>query len=208
MFGFLIGTACLIGLVKVLRHGACGSPWGYRRMQWGYGGGYGPGGCGPVGYGGHCHGGAGPADFGGFGPTNGGPFRTHPREGFRRGGPFFANMMLRRLFETLDTTPGQEKAIVAAFEELRSEARKHRVEVKKTREDLAKVMRGPSVDETVLGELFARHDEAITALRKALIGAMAKVHDALEPEQRNRLADFIERTPGFWGSFGGHGAEG
>lgn len=207
MFGFLIGTVCLVGLVKVLRHGACGGPWGgYRRMHWAYGGGCGPSACGPSGYGYSGFGGGGPEDTGGFGPPNGGPFRTHARSGYRRG-PFFASMMMRRLFEMLDTTPGQEKAIVAAMEELRAEAAKHRVEVKKTREDLAKVMRGPSVDETVLGELFARHDEALTGLRKALVGAMAKVHDALEPEQRSRLADFIERTPNFWGSFGGQGVE-
>lgn len=216
MFGFLIGTACLIGLMKVLRRGSCGGRWGHHAMG-GYG--YGGGGCGsrfqggPWGHHGG-HGGYGYGDGGrdegredgsGFGPTHGGPFRTHGREGWRRGGPFFANMMLRRLFEMLDTTPGQEKVIAAAMEELRSEAAKHRAEVKKTREDIAKVMRGASVDETMMGELFARHDSALESMRKALVGAMAKVHEALEPEQRSRLADMIERTPGFWGSFGGRG---
>lgn len=209
MFGFLIGTACLIGLVRVLRGGgACGGRFGYRHHGYGYG--YGGGACGPYAFQGSCpsgYAGQGPWE-GGFGPTHGGPFRTHGREGFRRGGgSFMANMMLRRLFEVLDTTPGQEKVIAAAMEEMRAEMAKHRSEVGKTREDIAKVMRGPGVDETVMGELFARHDATLEAMRKALVGALAKVHEALEPEQRDRLASLIERTPGFWGAFGGRGVE-
>ncbi len=44
MLGFIIGTVCLIGLVKVLRRGGYG-PLGYARCGWGHGGhGRGPGG--------------------------------------------------------------------------------------------------------------------------------------------------------------------
>ena len=70
MFGFIIGTLSLIGLVKVLRHGR---GWGHGWHGGGYGG--------------------------------------------RR------NWMLRRLFQRLDTTPGQEKVITEAFEELQEKAR-------------------------------------------------------------------------------------
>jgi Spy/CpxP family protein refolding chaperone len=203
MLGFLIGTVCLIGLIRTLRRGSCGGGWGYR--NYGYGGA-----CGSrwSGGGGGYFGGHGPWE-GGHDNWQGGPFRTHARAGFRRGGGGYGmgNFVLRRLFEALDTSPGQEKVIAAAFEELRAEAAKHRGEVRKSREDLAKALRSPSFDETAMGELFARHDTALEALRKAVVGAMAKVHEALEPEQRTRLADLIEQTPGFWGAFGGRGVE-
>jgi len=203
MLGFLIGTVCLIGLVKVLRRGSCGG-YGYRGY---YGGGYG-GACGGGRFGGGGPWGGGPwvghgnQGEGGFeqGPGwHGGPFRTHGRAGFRPGGFGMTHFVLRRLYEALDTTPGQEKVIAAAMEELREAAAKHRGEARKSREDVAKAMRAPSFDETVMGELFARHDAALEEMRKAVVSAMAKVHEALEPEQRAKLADLVERTPGFWG---------
>jgi hypothetical protein len=59
-------------------------------------------------------------------------------------------------------------------------------------------MRSPAVDEVLFGEMFARHDAALEALRKAGVGAIAKVHDALDERQRARLADMIEAGPGFF----------
>jgi len=105
-------------------------------------------------------------------------------------------MFLRMLFQRLETTPGQEKVIVAAFEEMREAAGKARGEARSSRADLAKAMRSPAVDEVLFGEMFARHDAALEALRKAGIGAIAKVHDALDERQRARLADMIEAGPG------------
>jgi uncharacterized membrane protein len=175
MLGFIIGTACLIGLIKVLRRG---------RRGYGYG------------YGGGC---------GGGGRFRG--YRDHERDGhheggFRRGGwggwgggPGF---FLRAIVEQIDATPEQEKVIVAAFREVRDEAAKHREEARKSRADLAKAMRSPGFDEVLLGELFARHDTAIEAMRRAVMGALAKVHVVLDEKQRDHLADLIESGPGFF----------
>jgi uncharacterized membrane protein len=174
MLGIIIGTACLIGLVKVLRHG---------RGGYGYGG----GGCGGGRFRGHRD------HEGGFGRGEG---------GFRRGGwgswgggPGF---FLRAIIEQLDATPEQEKVIVAAFHEVRDEAVKNRAEMRRTRADIAKAMRSPGFDEVLLGELFARHDTAIEAMRRASTGALAKVHVVLDEKQRNDLADLIENGPGFF----------
>jgi hypothetical protein len=167
MLGFLIGTVCLVGLFKTLRWGRHGgSCYGYRR---GWGGGYGP-------YG--DHGGWGDGGYG-YGGGWGGP-----------------GVFLRMLFRRLETTPGQEKVIVAAYEEMREAVREARAEVKNTRAEIAKAMRGPAVDEVLFGEMFARHDAALDTLRKAAIGAVAKVHDALDERQRARFADIIESGPG------------
>lgn len=207
MFGFIIGTVCLIGLIKTLKGGCGGGGWG--RRGYGYGGGCGGGRWGG-GYGWGGHGGGwderGGPEYGEHG-GHGGPFRTHGRAwgggGFRRGG--MQSFFLRRLFEHLDATPGQEKVIAAAVEEMRQAMREHRSELQKTRADIAKAMRGANFDEVVLGELFARHDTAIEAMRKAAVGALGKVHEALDERQRARLADLLEQYPGFFG--GGRGVE-
>lgn len=207
MFGFILGTACLIGLVKVLRRGA----YGYGGCGYGgYGGSYG---CGGPGFtrGGYWGGRGGPwgghgGRWGGHGgPWGGGPFRGRGEpegdvqgrwegRGFGREGFF-----LRMLFEQLDATPGQEKVIAAAMREVREEASKSRDELRKTRADIAKAMRGGSFDEVLFGELFARHDAVMEAMRKAAMGALGKVHEALDEKQRERLAELIERGPSFFG---------
>src|SRR6476659_6155874 len=122
MLGFLIGTVCLIGLIKTLR-------WGRH---------------GHDGYGGGCGGGYGRRGWGG-----GDSWGDQDHRGGWGGG---RNVMLRGLFHRLDTTPGQEKAIKAALEELYEAARSARGEVSAARADVAKVMRSPAVDEVLFGE--------------------------------------------------------
>ena len=189
MFGFFIGTACLIGLVYTLRRGGCYGGYGYRRHARfaGCGNSDGPS-CGSWGN---------QDAEGDRDGSSGGPFRTHGRGHWNHGAPPMAFFFLRRVFQALDTTPGQEKVIRAAVEELVAEASKHRGEAQKSREDIARAMRSPSFDETVMGELFARHDASLEALRKAVVGALAKTHEALDEEQRKRLASMIERAGGF-----------
>lgn len=155
MIGILIGIACTIGLIKVLRRGrGCG----YRGGSW----------HGEGGHHGHRHG---------------------------RGGFF-----MRRVFERLDTTPGQEKVIREAFEELRGSARGMKDEVRHTRDAVSDALRAGIVDETQLGALFAHQDEKLTELRKTFIGALAKVNDALDEDQRRKLAEMIGSGRGFgWG---------
>jgi Spy/CpxP family protein refolding chaperone len=174
MLGFLIGTACLIGLVKVARwgrHGACAG-----------------GACGPgYGFRGHHHHGHGWGHHGGHGERGG------------RGGGWW----MRGLYERLDTTPGQEKVIRQAFDEVMEATRAGRGELDRTRRDVAAAIRAGGVDETAMGELFARHDETLREVRKTFVGALAKVSEALDEEQRKRLADMIERGAGGFGRFGG-----
>ena len=98
----------------------------------------------------------------------------------------------------LETTPGQEKVILAAIDEVREAARKARGEARSTRKDVAGAMRAPAFDEVLFGEMFGRHDAELTELRKALVGALAKVHDALDEKQRAKLAELIESGPGFF----------
>jgi Spy/CpxP family protein refolding chaperone len=173
MLGFLFGTACLIGLIKVAR----GSYHGYGchgGEAWGHGGGWG----------GHD------SHFG----RHGGGWRG--RTGF---GPRF---FLRSIFERLETTPGQEKVIVQATDELKSAFGKAKSDLRATRADFARVFRGDAVDEASVSDIFMAHDTVISETRRSAVEAVRKIHEALTEEQRAQVADFIEqgrRGRGGWG---------
>jgi uncharacterized membrane protein len=179
MLGFLIGTVCLIALVKVARRGRT---WGYGSPWMTHGGG--------------CGGGS---SWG----AGGGRGRGRRRGGWMGGG-LGRNFFLRAAFERLDTSPGQEKAIRAALEELRVVARSVRADVASTRADIARAMRGDLLDEDALSDVSTRVTAAGEAMRAAAVGALAKVHAALDEQQRATLADLIESGPGFGGR-GGYG---
>ncbi|MBX7191562.1 MAG: Spy/CpxP family protein refolding chaperone [Sandaracinaceae bacterium] len=192
MFGFVIGALSLIGLVKVLRAGrcgggygrrmgACGAGWGHHGGGWHQGGGW---------HGGGWHHGGG----WGHGGWQGGGWQG----GEGRGRNAFG---LRFVFERLDTTPGQEKVIRQAFDEVREAMQTGQGELEATRREIAAAIRAGHVDETQMGELYARHDEKLRTLRTTFFGALAKVTEALDEDQRKTLADLIDRGQGAF--FGG-----
>lgn len=142
MFGFVLGTACLAGLLYTLRRG-----------RW------------------HHH--------------HGGPGRRSWRG------------RLRWVFERLDTSPGQEKVLVQAADDLTEAFEKLRDELSATRAAIARSLRGESFDSAALRELDARHDELVDNLRKTLRTSMSKIHEALDPKQRRELADLLEHGWGY-----------
>src|SRR5258708_38377333 len=74
----------------------------------------------------------------------------------RRG--FGRRWLMRSLFERLDTTPGQEKAILGALDELRENRKMVGEELGQTRADLARSVQSGAIDDATLEETFARHD--------------------------------------------------
>jgi Spy/CpxP family protein refolding chaperone len=179
MLGFIIGTVCLIGLIKVLRRGR---GW-HGRM------GYGGGSCargGGYGYDGYGHRGWG----GGGGPR----------------------WFLRSAFERLETTPGQEKAILSALDELRENKKVVREEMQATRADFARAVAGGLVDDSTLEETFARHDRLLAQLRVSFVEAVKKITEALDEKQRKQIGDLLEgggffgRGPRWGGPYRGGGA--
>jgi Spy/CpxP family protein refolding chaperone len=141
MFGFFIGTACLIGLFAVAR----GSGRGARARG--------------------CRG--------------------------RHGGRFW----FHRVLDRLDTTPGQEKVIRAAVEDLQDEAASLRREARNTRVEIAAALRAGEVDEALLEQVFAKHDALLARLRESALRTTTQVHAALDDRQRAKLADMIESGP-------------
>ena len=139
MIGFLVGTVCLVALVKLAR----------ARRRW-YG----------------CA-------------------RGHHGFGHRRRPG--VSMFLRGV----DASPEQEKVILDAWREVDQARNALRGEWSLSRKDLARAFAEDSFDAVAMGHAFARHDEVIEQLRKTFVGAAAKIHDTLEPRQRQRVIDWL-----------------
>ncbi len=114
------------------------------------------------------------------------------RRGYHRHGP---RGWLRGVFSRLDTTPGQEKAIVAAVEELRETTGKLRGDLKKSRADVAAALGAERFDADAVGKVFDR--QPLDELRGAVVAALGKIHEALDPRQRKALAEIVESGFGY-----------
>ena len=144
------------------------------------------------GYGGYGH---------GCGPSHGLGYGGMGRRGYRSSGGRWA---LRALFERLDTTPGQEKTILAALDELSENRKGLRDEARQTRVDLAHAVEGGLIEDTTLDDAFARHDRVIARTRVGFTEALKKVVEVLDESQRKQLASWIEGGS-FRGGWGGPG---
>ena len=148
----------------------------------------------------------GPCGGGGGGGFGGPPWAR----GFRRwgghGGGIGGSFWLRALYARLDTTPGQEREIRAAIEELRERARDAKSGLPETRENLSKAIAGETFDESAFEAVSARVDATAEKMKDALSSALKKIHGVLDPKQRERLASIVGRGGfGRWGRGGGGG---
>jgi hypothetical protein len=147
MFGFLIGTASLVGLVWVLSHG-------HGRHGYGHA---------------HC---------------------------WHRRGPHHLYGVLARL----DTTPGQEKVIRSAVDDFIDSLRERARLLRQSAEDIGRAVRTEKLDEALLDDVFARHDQVLVELRRDAVAALGRVHETLDEGQRRKLARLIESHGGYgWG---------
>jgi hypothetical protein len=169
MIGFIVGAACAVGIARMLRRRAWYGHFAHLRH-----GAY-PHACGSS------------MDVGEFRDVRG--FRGVGRGGPRSPGGRWA---LRALFERLETTPGQERVILAAIDELRENRKSVRDEARLTRADLAHAIEGGLIEDSTLEEAFARHDRTLAQLRVAFTEALKKVVEALDEGQRKELAGWIE----------------
>jgi Spy/CpxP family protein refolding chaperone len=116
-----------------------------------------------------------------------------------RGGP--RRWMLRRLYQRLDTTPGQEKVISEVVDDVERKAWAARDQFFNARASYARAMRGEHFDNAAVGEAFDSQQAAVEEVKKSVREALSKMHEALNPEQRKALGDLIEFGPR---SFGHH----
>ena len=180
VFGMVAGALGIVVLARLAfggfhhRHGWRYGPWAYA-----YGPGAGWGGPGPCGRGFRHEG-----------------FRHH---GFRHGrGPGgWRRRALYGLFERLDATPGQEKVITSALDELREKLRSMRSRWQESRHVAAEAFRGETLTEEQAAQVFSPFASHFDELRDAASNAMRQIHDALDPKQRQILADLAENGWGF-----------
>jgi Spy/CpxP family protein refolding chaperone len=160
MFGFVVGTACLLGLIHVMRHGrgGCGPRW---HRHWGHG-----------------------------------PWREGP--GF---GPRF---FLRPIFERLDTSPGQEKVIVDAVDELLATVSDVRREAEALRAEVARAVRQPAIDEAAWAAARSRVGVAAQTVESSMAATLHKIHEVLDDKQRARFAELIQDGPRWMDPWRGH----
>lgn len=109
--------------------------------------------------------------------------------------------MLRWIFHRLDTSPGQENAVVEAVEELRAALGEARGDLGAWRGEVAQLLRGERLDEDLLQALFDKRRGTVDAVRKAAARAGARIHQTLDDRQRKLLAELIERGPVWRGGY-------
>ncbi len=103
---------------------------------------------------------------------------------------------LRRLYQHLDTTPGQEKVIEGAVDEVERVTRRARGAFVTSGADFAQAFRGEHFDGAKLDERFTAQQTAIDEVKRAVREALQATHEALTPQQRARAADLMEFGPG------------
>lgn len=114
--------------------------------------------------------------------------------------------MSRRLFEYLDTTPGQEKVIAEVLNDVEERGRAVHEGLRGARGAFARAVRGEHFDGEAVSQAFESSESAGEALKVAIREGLIKVHEALGPQQRARLAALIERGPRVMhGGCGGRG---
>lgn len=111
---------------------------------------------------------------------------------------FGRGWLLRRLFRRLDTTPGQEKVISRAVEDLEEAAQGLREELRRSRAEVGRSLRGEHFDGAAVREAFGRQEAAVEGVRRAVTAGLQAIHEALRPEQRAELAELLEHGPR-WG---------
>ncbi|HEY8074549.1 MAG TPA: periplasmic heavy metal sensor [Labilithrix sp.] len=141
-----------------------------------------------------------------FGGGCGGRARWGHHRGWSRGGGIGGSFWLRAIFSRLDTTPGQEKEIRSALEDLRKTARESKESLGASREAVARAVRHETFDEIAIGEATVKADAAAGQVKQAFEAALRRIHAVLDPKQRERLAELLEKGPrGFGGGGGGWG---
>jgi Spy/CpxP family protein refolding chaperone len=110
---------------------------------------------------------------------------------------------LRWIFARLDTTPGQEREIRAAIEELARRARDAKEGLRASRESVGRSVAGDAFDEGAFEAASANADATTAQIKDAFAEALKRIHAVLDPKQRERLGELIASGP--FRPFGGGG---
>ena len=127
------------------------------------------------------------------------------RRGMYRGYGFGPRAWLRGLFYRLQTTPGQEKEIVSAVEDLMTNWKKMRGEVKGWKDEVSASLTGEKLDEGRLQQLFERQRGEMEPIQAAFARTLSRIHEVLDSQQRKQFAELVSAGPWAYASYGGRG---
>jgi uncharacterized membrane protein len=115
------------------------------------------------------------------------------RRRFRhRRGP---RLFLARVFRRLGTRPDQEEVLRAEAGRLATELHALRRDAGAIRAEVAALLAGPALDPAAISAALDVPVQKVAAVKAALADALARIHAALDPEQRARLAEFVREGP-------------
>jgi Spy/CpxP family protein refolding chaperone len=127
---------------------------------------------------------------GGFGAWHGRGFgEGGPDEGF--GGGFGVRRPLRFLAQQLDLDERQVTELARILDDLKTERAQAEVDRRRTVAALADALSADDFDDAKAAEAGDLRVQSATRLRDAVIAALRRMHAALNPEQRARLAYLI-----------------
>jgi len=102
---------------------------------------------------------------------------------------------LRVLSARLGARPEQERVLSAEARALAVEVHALRDDLFGARSELAELLAGPTLDAAAVAAALERRTEKLGQLRARLADALSRVHAALDPEQRLRLAEVLRHGP-------------
>lgn len=131
------------------------------------------------------------------GTWSGGCHGGWERGPWTRGPGFSRRSVLRALFLRLDTTPGQEKAIVEIVARTRSELRALRGELARSRREIAALVGSELLERDALERELDAQTPSWQRARALIVDALTEVHTLLDTRQRRELGALLAD-----GSFG------
>lgn len=172
--GFVFGTLCLVGLFFLFAGG--------RRRRWHHRHHHG--------HHHHAHGGCG-------GRRRGRRWERDERDeedSSRWAGDGF----VRNAKRGLNLREEQVAFVDDALKDARKAVENFAADLRESRDDLASAVTGETIDDARLDAVFAWHDDSLRQVRKDVVDAIKKVHAALDPDQRSKLANLFDSAAGRW----------
>ena len=102
--------------------------------------------------------------------------------------------MMYRVLDRLDTSPGQDKAILGAIDDLRDSAVSARRDLPDLKKQVAEALRAETFDEHAFQAIFDEPLGRLNKLRDELTRTAATIHETLTPKQRDRLYDLVQSS--------------
>jgi uncharacterized membrane protein len=101
----------------------------------------------------------------------------------------------RHVLRRIGATPEQERAVLAETDALAEALHALRADARQLRGDLAEFLAAPALDAARVSATLDARLGRVGELRTRVAEAVARIHAALGPEQRARLAELVRAGP-------------